>query len=152
MRTPEKQENRHSRRKCRFRGPLHDRQDWTSSLWGAVGSKMGFPGAAKEGPGATQEAQDDPKSGGLRAAQEAPGALGEAFWPPRGWMLAPPVLHYRSFQRLLRRLPESKRKRKSASAGASAQRKRRGLRAKDSRQQGRQASRTRGPGGMCGAP
>ena len=113
-----------------------------------------------------KRSQDDPKSapraGGLREPWWPPGAdlapkrlsepSGEAFWPPRGWILAPPGLPFRSFQRFLRSLAGSRRKRKSGSAGASAKRKRRGPRAKDSRQQGRQASRTRGPGGMCGAP
>ena len=71
-------------------------------------------------------------------------------WRPRG-PRSPSGLHFRNFHRLLRSVPGSKRKRKSQ-AQAQAQSASAGPRAKDSRQQGRQASRTRGPSGMCGAP
>ena len=103
-------------------------------------------GAAQEGPGATQEVPRRPQE----RAKSRPEAVSEQPWWPSGAQEAPPGLPFRSFQRFLRSLAGSRRKRKSGSAGASA--KRRGPRAKDSRQQGRRASRTRGPGGICGAP
>ena len=84
---------------------------------------------------------------GRSGAQEAPGSLWRYFGSQGGefW------LNFRSFQRLLRSLPGSTRKRKSP-AQAQAQSASAGPRAKDNRQQGRKASRTRGTGGMCGAP
>ena len=84
-----------------------------------------------------KSSQDDPKSaprapqespkGGLTAAleaiwgrsgaQEAPGALRGGLWTPWGWILAPPGLPFRSFQRFLRSASCGAFRGASASAG-----------------------------------
>ena len=80
----------------------------------------------KTTPRAPQEPQESPK-GGLRAAleaiwgrsgaQEAPGALLGGLCTPWGWILAPPGLPFRSFQRFLRSASCGAFRGASASAG-----------------------------------
>ena len=117
------------------------------------------PKTAPRRPQEPPRAAQEPPRGGLRTAlvatwgppgaQEAPGGLRGGILAPRGSLWAPPGLHFRSFQSVLRSLAGSKRKRKrkrSCKRKAQAQ----GQEPRTAGSKGRRASRTRGPGGMCG--